>query len=200
MALKTGIATLVLGTLLFGSSALAQDGSVRDWARQEGTQRQNERRDENNNARDNDRRDYDRDDDDRRGNDRRDNDGDWTRRRDDDRRRGGYRGDRYVEVHVHGHSCRHDPAPQPPPRAPRGRYELQTVSRWEEGRYERVWVPEVCKEKYRRHSRVTKCTGGYYEQSWVPGRYVQTQEWVWVTYGNDDGWRSRRAHPASHYP
>lgn len=104
-----------------------------------------------------------------------------------------------VQVHMHSDSCRHSPAPLPPPQA-RGRYELQTVSRYVEGGVERVWVPEVCKERYRRHARITKCTGGYYEERRVPGRYEQVQEWVWVPYTHDDGWRSRRAHAASYHP
>ena len=81
-----------------------------------------------------------------------------------------------------------------------GRYELQVVNRWVEGYYQQVWVPEVCKEKNRRHSRVTKCTGGFHEQQWVPGRYEQVQEWVWVTHGRDDGWRSNGTHPATYHP
>lgn len=174
MALKTGIASLVLGTLLFGSTAaLAEDGSVRDWANQEASRRTNGTN--SNNYRD----------------DRRD-DRDYRDDRRDDRRGG------HVEVHVHGDSCRHGPAPLPPPQA-RGRYELQTVNRYVDGRYDRVWVPEVCQERYRRRGRVTKCTGGYYEQQWVPGHYEAVQEWVWVSYGNDGGWRNR-AHPASYYP
>ena len=170
MALKTGIASLVLGTLLFGSTAaLAEDGNVRDWANQEAARRQSG----DNNYRD-DRRD--------RHNDR------------DDRRGGGY-----VEVHVHGDACRHGPAPLPPPKA-RGRYELQTVNRYVEGRHERVWVPEVCKERHNRRSRVTKCTGGFYEQRWVPARYEQVQEWVWVSHGHNGGWNGNRTHAASYHP
>jgi hypothetical protein len=174
MALKTGIASLVLGTLLFGSTAALADDekSVRDWANQEAARRQNG--DSRDDRRDDHRDDY---------------------RDDRDHHRGGGR----VEVHVHGDSCHHGPAPLPPPQA-RGRYELQTVNRYVEGRTERVWVPEVCKERYRRHSRVTKCRGGYYEERWVPARYEQVQEWVWVSYGHDDGWRSRRTHPATYYP
>ncbi len=98
-----------------------------------------------------------------------------------------------VNVHVHGKDCRHDSAPEP-----QGRYETRTVSRWVEGHYEKVWVPEVCREKHRRHSRVTKCTGGYYEQQWVEGYYQQVQEQVWVPYSHDDGWRTRRVHTASY--
>lgn len=176
MALKTGIASLVLGTLLFGSSAaLAEDGNVRDWANQEASRRQG-----GDNYRD-DRRDYD----------------DRDDRRDDRRGHGG--GNGYVEVHVHGSACNHGPAPLPPPKA-RGRYELQTVNRYVEGRHERVWVPEVCKERQRRHSRVTKCRGGYYEDRWVPARYEQVQEWVWVSHGYNGGWNGNRAHAASYYP
>ncbi|MFP2912657.1 hypothetical protein ACLESD_48135 [Pyxidicoccus sp. 3LFB2] len=181
MALKTGIASLVLGTLLFGSTAaLAEDGSVRDWANQEAARRQNG----DNNHRD-DRRD------DRR--DRRDDRHDDRRDHHDDRRGGGY-----VEVHVHGDACRHGPAPLPPPKA-RGRYELQTVNRYVEGRHERVWVPEVCKERHNRRSRVTKCTGGFYEQRWVPARYEQVQEWVWIPHNG--GWNGgNRTHAATYHP
>lgn len=171
MALKTGIASLVLGTLLFGSTAaLAEDGSVRDWANQEASRRQNGG-----------------------GNSRNDNRYDDRR---DDRNHGG--GNGYVEVHVHGASCHHGPAPRPPPQA-RGRYELQTVNRYVDGRYERVWVPEVCKERHHRRGHVTKCKGGYYDQRWVPGHYEPVQEWVWVSYGHDGGWRNR-PHAASYHP
>ncbi|MCP3139827.1 hypothetical protein [Pyxidicoccus xibeiensis] len=117
----------------------------------------------------------------------------------DDRGHGGGNGYGHVEVHVHRDDCRHGPAPLPPPRA-RGRYELQTVNRWVEGRHERVWVPEVCEERHRRRSRVTRCTGGFYENRWVPARYEQVQEWVWVSYGRDGGYRSNRTHAASYYP
>jgi hypothetical protein len=183
MALKTGIASLVLGTLLFGSTAaLAEEGSVRDWANQEAARRTNGG---NNNHRDDDRRD--------RHDDRRDRDD-----RGHDRGHGG--GNGYVEVHVHGSACRHGPEPRPPPRAPRGRYELQTVNRYVEGRRERVWVPEVCEERHRRRSRVTKCTGGYYDERWVPARYEQVQEWVWVPYGHHGGWSGNRAHAATYHP
>lgn len=109
------------------------------------------------------------------------------------------RGNSFIEVHIHGPDCHHGPAPLPPPQA-RGRYEMQTVNRWVEGRYEQVWVPEVCETRHKRHKRVTRCTEGHYEQRWVEGRYAQTQEWVWVPYGQDDGWRSRRTHAASYYP
>lgn len=167
MALKTVIASLVLGSLLFSTTALADDNkSVKDWATQEANRRQG-------------------------GNDYRDD------RRDDDRR--DRRGGGVIQVHVHGDSCHHGPAPLPPPRA-RGRYELQTVSRYVEGGVERVWVPEVCKERYRRNARITKCTGGYYEERRVPGRYEQVQEWVWVPHSHDDGWRSRRTHAATYHP
>ncbi|WP_241758957.1 hypothetical protein [Pyxidicoccus parkwayensis] len=170
MALKTGIASLVLGSLLFSSTAaLAEDGSVRDWANQEASRRTNNTNPTNEYR-----------------NDRRD-DRDY---RDD--RRGGH-----VEVHVHSDACRHGPAPMPPAQA-RGRYELQTVNRYVDGRYERVWVPEVCNERYGRRGRVTRCTGGYYDQQWVAGHYEAVQEWVWVSYDNG-GWRNR-AHPASYYP
>ncbi|MFY1827500.1 hypothetical protein ACN47A_16385 [Myxococcus fulvus] len=108
----------------------------------------------------------------------------------------GHRPDRY-EAHVHNGHCNHAPAPRPPPRS-QGRYEMQTVSRWVEGRYDKVWVPEVCQERGNRRHRVTKCTGGYYENQWVPGRYMQTTEWVWVSYDRGGDWRSNRVHPASY--
>jgi hypothetical protein len=94
-------------------------------------------------------------------------------------------GDSRAEQHIHGGGCYH-PAPTPPPAQPprsqwprqQGRYELQTVQRWVEGRYEQVWVEQTCKYKPRRNR--TKCEGGYYEQRWVPGYYQTVQEWVWV--------------------
>ncbi|GHG80104.1 hypothetical protein [Comamonas sp. JC664] len=94
-------------------------------------------------------------------------------------RHDGRGGDFGVHVDVRRHP---GPAPRPPAHA-RGRYELQTVNRYVEGRYERVWVPEVCSERNNRRSRVTRCTGGFYEQRWVPARYEPVQEWVWVSYG-----------------
>lgn len=90
---------------------------------------------------------------------------------DDDRRR--------APAHVHGGACRHEhrvDAPPPPPRR-EGRYELRTVQHWVEGRYERVWVPEVCKHK--RNGRV-KCQRGFYEQRYLPGHYATVEQWVWV--------------------
>ncbi|MFP2962212.1 hypothetical protein ACLEPN_31635 [Myxococcus sp. 1LA] len=79
--------------------------------------------------------------------------------------------------------ARRHPGPAPvAPRNARGRYELQTVNRWVQGRYERVWVPEVCSERGNRRARVTRCTGGFYEQRWIPARYEPVQEWVWVTF------------------
>ncbi|AGC48740.1 hypothetical protein MYSTI_07468 [Myxococcus stipitatus DSM 14675] len=104
------------------------------------------------------------------------------------------------EAHVHNRYCDHAPAPRPAPRA-RGRYELQTVNRWVDGRYEQVWVPEVCRERHgRRGHHSTRCRGGYYENRWVPGRYEQSTEWVWVSYerGNNGGWSSGRTHAASY--
>ncbi|MCE9670931.1 hypothetical protein LY474_24280 [Myxococcus stipitatus] len=122
---------------------------------------------------------------------------DWASqqsRRDD--RRDNHRD--YYEAHVHTRDCHHAPAPRPPPRA-QGRYELQTVNRWVEGRYERVWVPEVCTEQRRgRHGRVTRCTEGHFEQRWVPGRYERATEWVWVSYERND-WRPGY-HTASYHP
>ncbi|WP_254614127.1 MULTISPECIES: hypothetical protein [unclassified Myxococcus] len=174
MAFKTALTTLALGTLFLGSStAMAEDGSVRDWATQ-----QARRGDDRNHDRDNDR-------DDNRGHQDRDN-------------RRGHHPDRY-EAHIHTGGCHHAPAPRPPSRA-RGRYEMQTVNRWVEGRYEKVWVPEVCEERRGRRHRVSRCSGGFYENRWVEGGYVQTTEWVWVSYERGNGWSSNRTHPASYYP
>lgn len=111
----------------------------------------------------------------------------------------GPRPDRY-EAHVHNHGCHHAPAPRPPARA-QGRYEMQTVSRWVEGRYEKVWVPQVCQERRGRHHHVSRCSGGFYENRWVEGRYEQSSEWVWVSYErNNGGWSSNRVHAASYHP
>jgi len=95
-------------------------------------------------------------------------------RRDDDRhdRRPGL-----VSVHVHGAGCRH--APEPASR-PDGRYELRTVQSWVPGHHERVWVPEVCHTKHKKHSRRTVCRDGYYDERYVEGYYQQVEEWVWV--------------------
>lgn len=57
-----------------------------------------------------------------------------------------------------------------------GRWELQTVQRWVEGRMEQRWVEPVCYG--RRHWR--RCTEGGYQNVWVPGHYEDRQEWVWV--------------------
>jgi hypothetical protein len=106
----------------------------------------------------------------RRGNDseRRDD------RRDDDRRGGS---PSLISVHVHGPSCHHAPAPAP---RPDGRYELRTTQRWVSGYQDRVWVPEVCHTKEKRHSRKTVCRGGYYDTRYVEGHYEPVEEWVWV--------------------
>jgi hypothetical protein len=94
-------------------------------------------------------------------------------------------GDSRAEQHFHTGGCYH-PAPTPPQAEPprsqwprqQGRYELQTVQKWVEGRYEQVWVEQTCRYKPRHHR--TKCQGGYYEQRWGPGYYQPVQEWVWV--------------------
>ena len=95
-------------------------------------------------------------------------------RRDDDRRGGR---PSLISVHVHGPGCHH--APEPVSR-PGGRYELRTVQNWVPGHHERVWVPEVCHTKHRKHSRKTVCRDGYYDERWVEGYYQQAEEWVWV--------------------
>ena len=100
--------------------------------------------------------------------------------------------DRYPS-HVHDHSCNHGaPTPMPTttthPATPggqpsqAGRYELRTVRKWEPARYEQVFVPGFCREKRRRHMTITRCTEGRYEHQLVPGRYIDTQEYVWVPY------------------
>ncbi len=64
-----------------------------------------------------------------------------------------------------------------------GRYERRMVSRWVQGRYESVWVPETCEARgshHRYHYRPKFCVAAHYEQRWVPGHYEQVQDWVWV--------------------
>lgn len=83
----------------------------------------------------------------------------------------------------------HRDSPPRPQHRPGGRYELRTVQRWVDGREDRVFVAERCwvKEKPgRRHGnrhRRTKtiCEPAHYESRWVPGHYVSTQQWVWVS-------------------
>jgi hypothetical protein len=82
-----------------------------------------------------------------------------------------------ISVHVHGPGCHHAPAPAP---RPNGRYELRTTQRWVQGYEERVWVPETCRTKEKRHSRRTVCRGGYYDTRQVAGYYEPVEEWVWV--------------------
>ena len=80
----------------------------------------------------------------------------------------------------------------PPAARPGGRYELRTVQKWVEGRYEQVWVAPVCKQKHRRHFTVQRCRDGYYRQEWREGYYAQVQEWVWVPVEHrrhEHGWR-----------
>lgn len=96
-------------------------------------------------------------------------------------------------LHLHGHDCHQDHGPglddhrhAPPPPVVRhgeGRYELRTVRQWVSGRYEEVWVPGVCREN--RHGRV-RCTSGYYDRRYVPGRYESVQQWVWVAPRDHD--------------
>jgi hypothetical protein len=97
----------------------------------------------------------------------------------DDDRRDHRRGERpsLINVHVHGAGCRHDTEPVS---RPGGRYELRTVQSWVPGHHERVWVPEVCHTKHKKHSRRTVCRDGYYDERWVEGYYRQAEEWVWV--------------------
>lgn len=116
---------------------------------------------------------------------------DWAEQRrgehrDDDRRDGR---PSLVSVHVHGPGCHHGPAPAP---RPDGRYELRTTQRWVSGYQDRVWVPEVCRTKEKRHMRKTVCRGGYYETRYVEGHYEPVEEWVWVAnpprhHHHDDG-------------
>jgi hypothetical protein len=98
------------------------------------------------------------------------------RDRDDDREHRAGRPS-LISVHVHGPGCHHAPAPAP---RPNGRYELRTTQRWVQGYEERVWVPEVCHTKEKRHSRKTVCRGGYYDTRHVAGYYEPVEEWVWV--------------------
>ncbi|SEU37537.1 hypothetical protein [Stigmatella erecta] len=77
----------------------------------------------------------------------------------------------------HGGPSHHGPRPSRPS-GQEGRYELQTVQVWSQGRYEQVWVPEQCHSRPRRG--VKHCEGGYYQQQWVPGRYETVEKWVWV--------------------
>ena len=95
-------------------------------------------------------------------------------RRDDHRRDGR---PPLISVHVHGAGCHHDPEPVS---RPGGRYELRTVQNWVPGHHERVWVPEQCETRYKRHSRRTVCRDGYYDERWVEGYYQQADQWVWV--------------------
>lgn len=105
-------------------------------------------------------------------------------------------------IHIHTSACRHDaqpPAPRPQPQ-PAGRYELQTVQRWEPGYTERVYVAEECTtvEKHKHKKKkgkgkgwgnhkheyktvtTTTCTPAHYVDRVSEGRYVNEQQWVWV--------------------
>lgn len=72
-----------------------------------------------------------------------------------------------------------------------GRYQLQNVQRWVEGRYEQYWVAPQCQtvRKDHKHGRGwghgrnrTVCTEGYYTSRFIPGHYETAQQWVWVPY------------------
>lgn len=95
-------------------------------------------------------------------------------RRDHDRRDGR---PGLINVHVHGAGCHHEPEPVS---RPGGRYELRTVQNWVPGHHERVWVPEQCHTKYKKHGRRTVCRDGYYDERWVEGYYQDVEQWVWV--------------------
>lgn len=59
-----------------------------------------------------------------------------------------------------------------------GRYELRTVQKYVQGRYETVTVQE-CRERrhgWRRHTVCHPVT----QSQWVPGGYQTVQEWVWI--------------------
>jgi len=69
----------------------------------------------------------------------------------------------------------------------RGRWELQTFNRWVEGRYDQVWVPQQCQTannpgQWGRWGRRVFCQPAHYESRWIPGRYEQVQQWVWVPW------------------
>jgi hypothetical protein len=65
----------------------------------------------------------------------------------------------------------------------RGHYELRNVQTWQEGYTTQVFVPGAC------FGHVVKvCQPGYYRTEQVPGRYVTTQQYVWV----EDHRRSHR--------
>ncbi len=69
----------------------------------------------------------------------------------------------------------------------RGRWELQTFNRWVEGRYDQVWVPEQCQTannpgRWGRWGGRVFCQPAHYESRWIPGRYEQVQQWVWVPW------------------
>lgn len=66
-----------------------------------------------------------------------------------------------------------------------GRYELRTTQRWVEGYYTQVFMPGQCFGHV-----VRVCSPGHYMQSWVPGRYVTDQQWVWVENRRPHGWRA----------
>jgi hypothetical protein len=68
-----------------------------------------------------------------------------------------------------------------------GHYELRTVQKWQEGYWNQVWVPGAC---FGIHVRV--CAPGSYQNQWVPGRYVTTQEYVWVEHRHRRHWRYGR--------
>ncbi len=165
MAFKTGIFSLALGTLLLGSTSQAQEPQ----AAEADLQFQAEIN-FNGSAED-------------RGHGFHGDDAPAYAWNDRDHRRGHRRG--HGKAHVHSRYCTHGPRPAPPIRQ-QGRYELKLVQKWIPGRYEQVWVPEVCQHRPRRH--VVKCRGGYYDQQWVPGRYETVEEWVWVPASRHRHW------------
>ncbi|MFL5319646.1 MAG: hypothetical protein ACJ790_08300 [Myxococcaceae bacterium] len=107
-----------------------------------------------------------------------------------------------VTVSMNTPPCDHEVTPVPPPgnsgyqqQAP-GHYELRTVNEFVPGRYDQVWVPASC--TYQRwghwgHHGRQVCSPGYYTQQWIPGRYVETSKYVFVSdqptyqyYGNGE--------------
>lgn len=93
--------------------------------------------------------------------------------------RGGWGGHERFERYEHAM-----PRPSYGPRfgvrvGPSGRYEMRAVDRWVPGGWQQQLVPGAC-------DAYGNCGGGGYQQVWVPGHTVRTQEYVWVPYGG--GW------------
>ncbi len=83
-----------------------------------------------------------------------------------------------------------EPCPAEPPRGfkrHQGRYEVRSVQRWVEGRYQQVWVPEQCSMRERQRGWVRQtgyvCVPAHYDRRWVPAHYETAQQWVWVPSG-----------------